>query len=179
VKGTNESVRSTTTAESGATGKREEISTFEVLRYIRSTFDDEEVLDSVPLEAAGNPGAWHAWRTHRVKVGKINSPTHPIPGTGPSPEDAPIREIKQRVASGGSSAPITARRPGEWNWEGVWAVRVKKGVEASLSEAVLYGRDAGDDLIRFLNMEESDVQGIEENIVRSLEGYEETRRGIV
>lgn len=44
---------------------KRDISTFEVLSYIRSSFDDETVLDSVPLEAAGNPGAWHAWRSHR------------------------------------------------------------------------------------------------------------------
>lgn len=44
---------------------RKDISTFEVLSYVRGAFDDEGVLDSVPLEAAGNPGAWHAWRAHR------------------------------------------------------------------------------------------------------------------
>lgn len=91
-----------------------EISTFEVLSYIRSTFDDENVLDSVPLEAAGNPGAWHAWRTHRGY--------HTLPEGDPS-----------------------ARKPGEWNWEGVWEERVKKGITASLSEQVLFGGQGGAD----------------------------------
>lgn len=91
-----------------------EISTFEVLSYIRSTFDDETVLDSVPLEAAGNPGAWHAWRTHRGY--------HALPEGDPS-----------------------ARKPGEWNWEGVWEERVKKGITASLSEQVLFGGQGGAD----------------------------------
>lgn len=91
-----------------------EISTFEVLSYIRSTFDDENVLDSLPLEAAGNPGAWHAWRTHRGY--------HTMPEGDPS-----------------------ARKPGEWNWEGVWEERVKKGITASLSEQVLFGGQGGAD----------------------------------
>lgn len=93
---------------------KRDVSTFEVLSYIRSTFDDESVLDSVPLEAAGNPGAWHAWRTHRG--------FHNLPEGDPS-----------------------ARKPGEWNWEGVWEQRVQKGIEASLSEPVLYGGVGGVD----------------------------------
>lgn len=43
-----------------------------------------------------------------------------------------------------------ARQPGEWNWGGVWEERVRRGVEASQSEAVLYGNASGrDDLVRF------------------------------
>lgn len=100
---------------------KRDISTFEVLSYIRSTFDDETVLDSVPLEAAGNPGAWHAWRTHR---GYTNLP----------------------------EGDASARKPGEWNWEGVWEQRVKKGIEASLSEPVLFGGAGGvDDTVSWLN----------------------------
>lgn len=181
VRGTNESG---TTIGSGSAG-REEVSTYEVLRYIRSTFDDDEVLDSVPLEAAGNPGAWHAWRTHRVKIGKINSPTHPISrseSSSGSPtgysSKSPAPETKQRVASGGTSAPMTARRPGEWNWDGVWEVRVKKGIEASVAEAALYGKEYGDNLIQFLKMEQGEVEGIRENITRTLDGADEMRRGV-
>lgn len=110
-----------TAATSDSTGSKSfldvhkrDVSTFEVLSYIRSTFDDETVLDSVPLEAAGNPGAWHAWRTNR--------------GYNNLPEGDP-----------------SARKPGEWNWEGVWEQRVKKGIEASLSEPVLYGGVGGVD----------------------------------
>lgn len=93
---------------------KRDISAFEVLSYIRSSFDDEGMLDSVPLEAAGNPGAWHAWRSHR--------------GYNTLPEGDP-----------------SARKPGEWNWEGVWEERVKKGIAASLSEPVLYGGVGGGD----------------------------------
>ncbi|KAF3767589.1 hypothetical protein M406DRAFT_61441 [Cryphonectria parasitica EP155] len=117
---------------------KREISTFEVLSYIRSSFDDENVLDLVPLEAAGNPGAWHAWRTHRGY--------HALPEGDPS-----------------------ARKPGEWNWEGVWEERVKKGIAASLSEPVLYGGvGGGDDTIRFLSMEDTEVETVKDNLYKTL-----------
>ncbi|KAH6659480.1 ubiquitin-conjugating enzyme/RWD-like protein [Truncatella angustata] len=131
--------------------KKREISTFEVLRYIRSTFDDEDVLDSLPLEAAGNPGAWHAWRAHRQDNGKVF--------TGASDGDGDMAPLP--------SAPI--RNPGEWNWEGVWEERVKKGIAASLSEPVLYGSTGGsEDVIRFLSMEDNDVEAVKDNLLRTL-----------
>ncbi|KAI1083503.1 UBC-like protein [Whalleya microplaca] len=135
---------------------RKDVSTFEVLRYIRSTFDDEDVLDSVPLEAAGNPGAWHAWRTHRIDSGKVFPDT---PSGGNATDATPNI----------SMTPESSRRPGEWNWEGVWEERVKKGVTASLSEPVLFGGvGAADDVIRFLNMEENDVAAVKDNVLRTL-----------
>jgi hypothetical protein len=182
------------TGDSGGSGtggkqgerRKSEVSTYDVLRYIRSTFDDDEVLDTVPLEAAGNPGAWHAWRTYRVKAGKIlnvegkeKSAWHDgMSDDGESPSSTGVPEGYQRLA-GGTSSPMTARRPGEWNWDGVWEVRVKKGVDGSVAEAALYGKDAGDDLIRFLSMEGEEVEAIKENIRRSLEVLEPQRRGIV
>lgn len=108
------------------------ISAYEILKYIRNVFDQEEVLDTVPLDAAGNPGAWHAWRTHRMKLGKI--PEEALDATqGGEQEhtdDAP-QETDESSA--------TIRKPGQWNWDGVWEDRVKKGVASSLSEPVLYG----------------------------------------
>ncbi|RYO81987.1 hypothetical protein DL766_007251 [Monosporascus sp. MC13-8B] len=109
---------------------RKKISTFEVLRYIRSTFDDENVLDSIPLSAAGNPGAWHAWRTHRMENGKVFSDDL-------SSSDA--EDTADTVTTGTKSSADSARKPGEWNWEGVWEERVKKAIAASLSEPVLFG----------------------------------------
>lgn len=156
------------------TGRRE-VSTYEVLRYIRSAFDDENVLDALPLEAAGNPGSWHAWRTHRRQtLGRA------LPGDGAD------------AASDAAAAPAT-RRPGEWNWEGVWEERVKRGIAASLSEGVLYGsagaadevvRFSGEDAcfccvtvvclrlwfvqINFLNMDDNEVEGVKANLLRTL-----------
>jgi len=111
----------------------EHVATYDVLRYILSTFDDEAVLDSVPLEAAGNPGAWHAWRTHRKAQGKIF-------------DDEFNRSERADVGTHNMSPSV--RQPGDWNWDGVWEDRVKKNIAACLSEAVLYGGASGvDDVV--------------------------------
>jgi hypothetical protein len=106
-----------------------------LLNYIRSTFDNETILDALPLEAAGNPGAWHAWRAHRrgVKGGRSASQ-----GPGIS---TPESSVKMGTAQ--------ARLPGEWNWEGVWAKRVRSGIEASQSDAMLFGNAprGGEDIV--------------------------------
>jgi hypothetical protein len=162
-----------------------EVSTVEVLRYIRSTFDDEAVLDSIPLEAAGNPGAWHAWRTHRL----TSRPSKAIGDVALSGVD----NIGDAASSENHrlAGEKSGRRPGEWNWEGVWEERVRKGIEGSLAEPVLYGNaGVGDDLvcpplplipalsnptltsvnkIRFLNMDADMVEAVKENLKRSVE----------
>ncbi|KAL2366483.1 hypothetical protein RJZ56_000528 [Blastomyces dermatitidis] len=119
-----------------------------VLNYIRSTFDDEEVLDSIPLEAAGNPGAWHAWRSHR--------------GLG-------YREGEDGVDGSVKRGSLQARRPGEWNWEGVWETRVQAGIETSFLESVLFGNStrsgASDDLIRFIKLDSDTLAKTKEEII--------------
>ena len=123
------------------TRRRGDVSTYAVLRYIRRTFDDEAALDSVPLEAAGNPGAWHAWRAHQRQLGKAPAAVAP---TAAADEGGPPR----LDGEGAGGAPAVARRPGEWNWEHVWEERVRKGIAASLSEPVLYGNaGAADDVV--------------------------------
>ncbi|KAH7160801.1 ubiquitin-conjugating enzyme/RWD-like protein [Dactylonectria macrodidyma] len=144
-------------------------SAYGILRYIRGAFDDEELLDSVPLTAAGNPGAWHAWRTHRRAAGKLADDLPPADDSQGQGGD---------TAQGDESSPGSAklaqpaeavRHPGEWNWDGVWEDRVKKGIAASLSEPVLYGATTTpDDLIRFLAMEDNDVDSVKENLRRTL-----------
>ncbi|KAF2130629.1 hypothetical protein P153DRAFT_289138 [Dothidotthia symphoricarpi CBS 119687] len=109
-----------------------------MLDYIRSTFSEESVLDSVPLQAAANPGAYHAWRAHRAPFLQTQqSPSETLQGTSESTPESP---------SLGRN-----RRPAEWNWEGVWEERVKKAVNATLSEPILFGAGAGEDIIRFRN----------------------------
>ncbi|KAI1489362.1 ubiquitin-conjugating enzyme/RWD-like protein [Biscogniauxia mediterranea] len=168
------------------TSKRE-ISTFEVLRYIRSTFDDEDVLDSIPLEAAGNPGAWHAWRTHQMDNGKVFPDSASSGGSGDGGDGGDGGGGGTASTTAAAVSPDSARRPGEWNWEGVWEERVKKGISASLSESVLFGGvGAADDAvslefpvnnrtladaatqIRFLSMEEDDVEAVKDNLLRTL-----------
>jgi hypothetical protein len=112
-----------------------QITIVKVLEYIRSTFSDDSVLDSIPLEAAANPGAYHAWQTHRAAFWQSNSPT----------SETPTSAIVKATDQPGLGRN---RRPGEWNWEGVWEERVKKAVRASLSEPVLFGGGVtGEDIV--------------------------------
>ena len=124
--------------------------TVEVLQYIRIVFDTETMLDSVPLEAAANPGAWHAWRSYRARVpGGRASPATNLPS---SPSDTTSeRSTSPRQQPGG------ARRPAEWNWQGVWEDRVKKSVQASISEPMLFAGD-NNDVICFSKMDTEAVQ---------------------
>ncbi|KAF1956960.1 hypothetical protein CC80DRAFT_547674 [Byssothecium circinans] len=121
------------------------ISIVTVLDYIRTTFSEEETLDSIPLGAAANPGAYHAWRTYRAAVLQLQQ-------FSPS---SPIFDSQSQASVGAAARPNDGstlgrnRRPGEWNWEGVWEERAKKAVKASLSEPILFGGAAGEDIIRF------------------------------
>lgn len=161
-------------------------SAYEILRYIRGAFDDEEVLDSVPLAAAGNPGAWHAWRTHRRAAGKLAGDSAPV-GDSQAHDGEDVRSAEGSPGSTKPAQPAGApRQPGEWNWDGVWEDRVKKGIAASLSEPVLYGaattpddlvshvshisqrRASNNPKIRFLAMEDNDVDSVKENLRRTL-----------
>ncbi|KAI5463336.1 ubiquitin-conjugating enzyme/RWD-like protein [Mariannaea sp. PMI_226] len=143
------------------------VSTYEILRYIRSVFDDEEVLDSVPAGAAGNPGAWHAWRTHRRSTGKLQEGT--IIENSPKTDIDDMRSSESASDTGRKSQQSGVRPPSEWDWDGVWEDRVKKGIAASLSEPVLYGAaNTPDDLLCFLPMEDNDIESVQENIRRAL-----------
>ena len=106
----------------------------QVLYYMRGAFDSETLLDQIPLEAAGNPGAWHAWQARRDK-------THGRTPSAARPE--------QRVESPSHlvQRPGGARRPGQWNWEGVWEERVKKGIHASISQTALFTTGQDSDLV--------------------------------
>ncbi|KAL5687925.1 hypothetical protein EMGR_001239 [Emarellia grisea] len=114
-----------------------------LLNYIRSTFDDENVLDSLPLEAAGNPSAWHAWKAHR-------------------------RENSESATSNSKRGSPQARLPGDWHWDGIWAKRVQYEIEASHSDQMLFGnaaRGATDEMIRFSRLDDSKLASIKEMII--------------
>ena len=107
----------------------------DVLDYMKSAFDDEKTMDTLPLEAAGNPGAWNAWRAHRRRVDKAETINDSLtqPGLNDVPEKPALNKVKLLS---------------EWNWNGVWRERVQKGIEASISNSVLYGATGGgDDLV--------------------------------
>ncbi|KAL2267645.1 hypothetical protein VTJ83DRAFT_4922 [Remersonia thermophila] len=181
----------TRTTGAGAGGA--EVSIYDVLRYLRSVFDDEDVLDSVPLEAAGNPNAWLAWRTHRRQQQQAAAAAAAA-SKGQQPQQQPQQpqqqeqqqeqqqqQQQQQQQPGGPgpepSAPAGApgnvngnalpRRPGEWNWEGVWEDRVKRGIAASLSDGVLF--NTSDDVITFLGMDETEVESAKANLLRTLD----------
>ncbi|KAL9623562.1 MAG: hypothetical protein Q9160_002243 [Pyrenula sp. 1 TL-2023] len=110
-----------------------------ILKYVALSFTDVSLLDSLPLDAAGNPGAWHAWRSYR------RLPPTPKGYSAASPSS-------DRAASG-----IGQRQPGEWNWEGVWEKRVKAGVENSLTDQALFGdaRRGVDEMVTKSNRSEA------------------------
>ncbi|KAF2757798.1 hypothetical protein EJ05DRAFT_486806 [Pseudovirgaria hyperparasitica] len=110
----------------------------EILQYIQSSFCDEAVLDSIPLAAAANPGAFHAWRTHR--------------GTGPILTTPGQTDCSKSANPRSSMSSSKSRRPGQWNWEGVWQERVRRGTKASLSDPVLFA--GGPDEIQFLDLDD-------------------------
>lgn len=108
----------------------------ELLQYMRIVFDTDAVLDTIPLTAAANDGAWHAWRSFREKnASRATSTARP---EGDSTQPGHERSLSPRKQPGG------ARRPGEWNWRGVWEDRVRRSVQSTLSEPVLFGRDSKD-----------------------------------
>ncbi|OAA45735.1 ubiquitin-conjugating enzyme [Beauveria brongniartii RCEF 3172] len=126
------------------------VSIYQILKYIKSAFDKPEVLDAVPLDAAGNPGAWHAWRTHRRKQQAKQGEAEKQGSDG-----GPATPSPKKTA--GDKKPVSQavpRKPGEWNWDGVWEDRVKKGVATSLSEPVLYGGTTlNDELASFASLQ--------------------------
>ncbi|KAK8196015.1 hypothetical protein M8818_007166 [Zalaria obscura] len=122
----------------------------EVLFYLRSAFDSEAVLEAIPIEAAGNPGAWHAWQTYKAKsAGQTLYASQPSATAGDHQPDSEL----QSPIDAPRQQPGGAKRPGEWNWDGVWEERVQKGVQASVSDHVLFGgTGTGNDLISFVKM---------------------------
>ena len=128
----------------------------EVLQYLKRSFDDEAFLDTLPLEAAGNSGAWKAWRAYR----RSNNPDSDVP-----------------------AFESATNEQGEWSWDGVWELRVQKGIDASIAESTLYGGTmGGDDLvgiaisiwhviangtaqIRFVDMDEDLLREVREEVM--------------
>lgn len=99
-----------------------EVPVFDILEYIRAVFNDETVLNSITLTSAANPGAYHAWHAYCAERDALAQAQ--AAGTGKSDAQA---------------TPAKRRRPGEWNWQGVWEQRVRKGIAESLTEPVLFG----------------------------------------
>ncbi|ORY12821.1 ubiquitin-conjugating enzyme/RWD-like protein [Clohesyomyces aquaticus] len=133
-----------------STGAGKDISIVKVLEYLYSTFSEEDVMDSIPLEAAANPGACHAWRTYRAELTRAQ---HSPALSSSEPQSGATARLPDNSTLGKN------RRPGQWNWEDVWEERVKKAVKASVSEAVLFGGStAGEDIIRFRDVDDENME---------------------
>lgn len=126
-------------------------SIFEVLGYLKHVFEDSMLLDNLPLEAAGNPGAWHAWQAHRRR----SRPSKPNVMEGRSSSNT-LNTV--------NNAEMPSRSSG-WNWDGVWAERVKKGKNASLSESMLFGKMDGDDLVWYFQPESDKTHAVQVNFL--------------
>jgi len=127
-----------------------------VLQYTKRAFEDATLLDGLPLRAAVNTNAWHAWRAHR-RLPRLES-----------------RSVSPVSADSGRS-PLSARlNQGDWNWDGVWESRVKNGIEESMSDAVLFGsknnRPAASisDPIKFAKNDDDKTLEIQGVIIRAL-----------
>lgn len=116
------------------------VSIIDVLEYVKTAFDDDELLDGLPLEAAANLGAWKAWQAHRRSA---LTHAHAVHCDHPNGQVSAAQQFADRIQRG-------ARRPDEWNWDGVWKERVKRGIEASISDQVVFGAGGGggdDDIV--------------------------------
>jgi hypothetical protein len=122
-----------------------------VLAYLRSSFEEPEVLDNLPLEAAANPGAWHAWRSYRG-----------LP-------KAASRAVNPAQGEAGKGPTMMQKQPGDWNWEGVFEKRVKGAIEVSISDAVLFGSSRpgaqGNDTIRFRKLDDEQLNAIKDEMM--------------
>ena len=109
----------------------------EVLEYVRSAFQDEDFLDGLPIDMATNMGAWKAWQAYRG----IKKPIKDFPDASGTTSPTPTHQRAGSIAR----ARIKANKAlGEWSWEGVWADRVARNVDASISKPVLYGSNEND-----------------------------------
>ena len=95
-----------------------------VLDYMRRCFCEETLLDKVPLELAGNIGAWKAWSAYRASKGV---------------------SLKEGAKDGHSKD-----HQEDWNWDGVWVNRVRKGIDQSLAQSTVYGSGDVEDLVSAL-----------------------------
>jgi len=126
-----------------------------VLQYLRLVFSAPEIVDSVPLSSAANPSAWHAWRSYRAKVlgeNRAHSPAA-LQSGGDTSSD---RSLSPKAAQPGG-----ARRPGEWNWSGVFEDRVRKVVASSRADGTIFGGGGEPgDVISFAKLDDETLASV-------------------
>ena len=112
-----------------------------VLDYVKRSFDDADVLNGLPAEAATNPGAWKAWQAHRCSMQQQQG------RLGKASSDG------KQESNGSRGQP---KHSDDWSWEGVWERRVRKGVDASISDQALFGASGGNELVGLRKVLNSD-----------------------
>ncbi|KAJ9660180.1 hypothetical protein H2198_002686 [Neophaeococcomyces mojaviensis] len=128
----------------------------DVLKYVKRAFEDETLLDNLPLRAAVSPNAWHAWRAYRG-LPKLGS-----------------RSISPASAESERTPLSPGRDPGDWNWDGVWESRVRGGIEESISDASLFSSKGGrvgnvvGGSIRFAKHDDEKTEEIQHLMLRTL-----------
>ena len=103
-------------------------SVIDVLHYLKQSFEDESLVDSVMLDEACNEGAWHAWKAHREHKSVIN-------------RNSTQKDGQANLSQGKYGIKLLS----EWNWEGVWAKRVKAIIDTSISDPALFVSGDNDD----------------------------------
>ena len=169
------------TAEAGKLAKTEPstneiIHIVDILRYMRQSFELVSVLDSVPFEAAGNPGAWYAWRAYRQKQQEKERQEATEPATPKGHARTPSKAAHGRTSSRGvnrsqGDTPGRPKKPSEWNWEGVWEQRVKRAIQDSVSEGTLFGA-GGDSEIAFLDVKLEEMGELRTELMLQLRLYD-------
>ena len=128
----------------------------EVLRYMVRVFEDDELLDEVPLDAAANSSAHHAWTAYRKRVKEAEAAREAAKSraVGGAPMTPQSKFARSQVAT---ASP--GRSPAQWNWDGVWMDRVRKSVRNATAEGKLFKDDEADEhqLITFLDREKEEL----------------------
>ncbi|KAL8662520.1 MAG: hypothetical protein Q9202_004665 [Teloschistes flavicans] len=97
-------------------------------------------------------GAWKAYQAYRRNVCQSNNiQSDNVPGI-PRRRDGPHEPQNQ------------GRRQGEWNWDGVWEQRVKKGVDASISDHALFGAAGDTEIIQFRDLQHDTIAAIRQQV---------------
>ena len=111
-----------------------------VLYYIKVAFSSYDFLDSILVGDAVNPGAFFAWRSHRLSTARDDY--NRCQEKAKKCASSQLSTISQM--SKGDSPNIWS---GQWNWDGVWSDRVHKAVQTSIADSTLFGSASSDEIV--------------------------------
>ena len=112
----------------------------DVLLYIKSAFSRDDFLDEIQLDEAVSPGAFYAWRSHRLSTASDTYNRNHKRVCG----DESMNSLSRKDTNEESS---TKTWPGQWNWDGVWKDRVNKAIQASIADSNLFGHGRDNEVV--------------------------------